>query len=349
MSKLIVLVGLPGSGKSYVAKNEFSNCKVFSSDAYRLLVCGDESCQDRNQEVFTQLYKDLRIALQNGEDCVFDATNVTRKDRARIFNQIRGINNIEVVAYVMRTPVTVCLDRDSQRTRKVGFEVIDKFVRRFEFPQRFEGFSDIVIDREPQESMSLIESRFYQLLEDMKDWDQRNPHHVNNLYDHAYLLADHFPKDSAEFYAGILHDVGKMIVNHCDDQGIVHYYNHDSVGAYYILSYLYEYLIDLEPQSFFEYLMFLVNYHMKGHKDIRSMKSEEKYRKLFGDKWYDSLIKFANADIEASGTESIHELLEQWIKVDKLTLEEIRIKPEYVNLIEQAKRKKVEYVTKTRI
>ena len=75
----------------------------------------------------------------------------------------------------------------------------------------------------------------------MKDWDQCNPHHISSLYDHAYLLADHFPKDSAEFYAGILHDVGKMFTRFYDDQSIAHYYNHDYVGTYYILSELLEF------------------------------------------------------------------------------------------------------------
>ena len=345
MSRLFVMVGIPGSGKSFAAHNKINsegNWRVFSSDNYRKLICGDENCQDRNNEVFMQLYADLRQALRDGKDCIFDATNICRKDRRKLFHQIQDIADVEVTAYVMRTPVKLCLERDSKRDRKVGFDVIDKFVRRFEFPQRFEGFSNIIIDNEPLEDIFVVEDRFYQVLEDMKKWDQRNPHHINCLYDHAYLLADHFPKDSAMFYAGILHDVGKMIVNHYDDQGIVHYYNHDAVGTYYILSHLSQYLLDLEPQEFLEHVLFLVNYHMKGHKDVRG-NSELKYRRLFGDSLYEDLIRFADADIDASGTDSIHDLLQQWIKVEKLTLDEIRAKSEYKELVEQAVVRKQNY------
>lgn len=348
MPKLIVMVGLPGSGKSYIAKKlseSNNNTVVFSSDNYRLRVCGDENCQDRNQEVFTLLYKELREALVEGKECIFDATNVTRKDRARIFNQIRGISNVEVIAYVMRTTINECLKRDVERDRTVGDEVIHKFVKRYEFPQRFEGFSEIIIDNSTREDTIIIEERFLQCLHDMKDWNQHNPHHIHSLYDHSYLLANHFPATTSKFYAGILHDVGKMIVNHYDDQQIVHYYNHDCVGTYYILSSLYEYLEEHFSQEEIEYLLFLVNYHMKGHKDIRE-NNESKYRQLFGDSWYDDLIRFADADISASGTESIHDLLYQWIKVDKLMYEEICKKDEYQKLIRQYKMEKQAYVSK---
>ena len=348
MSKLIVMIGLQGSGKSFAAHNKINsegNWLIFSSDEYRKLICGDENCQTRNQEVFTRLYQDLRQALIGGKDCIFDATNICRKDRSKLFHQIQGISDVEVIAYVMRTPIKLCLDRDRERTRTVGFNVIDKFIRRFEFPQRFEGFSKIIIDNEPCEDIDIVYDRFQRCLEDMKDWDQANPHHINSLYDHAFLLADHFPRDSAVFFAGIVHDIGKMIVNHYDDQGIAHYYNHDSVGTYYILSELYPLLIDRFTSEEIEFILFLVNYHMKGHKDVRG-NAEVKYRRLFGDVWYQTLIDFANADIEASGTESIHDLLYQWIKIDKLTLDEIRNKNEFIQLVEESKRRRKEYAKK---
>ena len=338
MSKLIVMVGLPGSGKSYVAKNEFPNYKVFSSDAYRLLICGDENCQDKNQEVFNALYRDLRLALQKGEDCIFDATNVTRKDRARIFNQIKGILNVSVIAYVMRTPLEVCVANDMRRERTVGYDVIKKFLYKYEFPQRFEGFSDIVIDKFTLETKELTEeqdaeitSKFFETIGKMKEWDQENPHHIHCLYDHCYLLAEQFPEATSKWFAGILHDVGKMFTKFYDDQSIAHYYNHDYVGTYYILSELLEFFHG-DSQDFIEHLLFLVNYHMKGHKDFRGG-NEKKYRQLFGDDWYDDLIAFADADMHASGTETIHNKLMQWIKVDKLTLDEIKNKEEFLKVV----------------
>lgn len=340
MSKLYVMVGIPGSGKSFASEKiaKDNNAIIFSSDKYRLKICGDENCQDRNQEVFSLLYRELRQALIEGKNCIFDATNVTRKDRARIFNQINGINNVEVIAYVMRTPFEVCIEQDLHRERCVSREVIKKFLYRYEFPQRFEGFSNIIIDKfngdiELSEEQNIkIEGKFFDIIDKMKEWDQENPHHIHCLYDHCYKLAEHFPESSSKWFAGILHDVGKMFTRFYDDQGIAHYYNHDCVGTYFILSELIDFFsADNNNQDFIEHLLFLVNYHMKGHKDFRGG-NEQKYRKLFGDKWYNNLIAFADADMRASGTERIHEKLMQWVKVDKLSLGEIRSKSEYIQL-----------------
>lgn len=341
MSKLIVMVGLPGSGKSYIANNilnKENDYNIFSSDLYRKRLYGDENDQTHNQEVFNTLYYEMRQCLMYGRDCIFDATNTTRKARARIFNQLKGIKELIVEAYVMRTPFEICVENDLNRERTVGYEVIKKFLYSYEFPQKFEGFNKIIIDKFPIDDVQyitdVIAPTYWETLDKMKKWDQENPHHIHCLYDHCFILADQFLPSSPMWEAGILHDVGKLFTRHYDEQNIAHYYNHDCVGTYYVLSTLLEYLVDgfYNYQDTIEYILFLINYHMKGHKDFRG-KNESKYRKIFGDEWYNDLIRFADADIFASGTESIHEELQQWIKIDKLTLEEIRNKEIYLELM----------------
>ena len=86
MSRLYIMVGLQGSGKSYTIKNKLNknnNINVFSSDSYRKNMFGDENDQTHNNEIWNQLYKDLREALFKGKDCILDATNITRKDNSR--------------------------------------------------------------------------------------------------------------------------------------------------------------------------------------------------------------------------------------------------------------------------
>lgn len=342
MTKLFVLVGIPGSGKSFIGEKlaEKYNARILSSDKYRGLICGDENCQARNQEVFSQLYRDLISFLKSGINCVFDATNVTRKDRARIFNQIKAIANVEVIAYVMRTPIEVCIERDAQRERTVGVDVIHKFVSRYQFPQKFEGFSQIIIDNyiEPDSRKFLLEALPYQkkIQEQMEVYDQENPHHIHTLLRHSVALAEHYdPCEGIEYQAGRLHDIGKLYTKSYDDQGIAHYYNHDSWGIYKILeSPLLEFLTYKHTEDELYEALALINYHMKAHKDIRGS-NETKYRKIFGDSLYNKLIKFADADIEASYTEPLHEQLKYWIKVEQLTLEKIRNKPEWRALKEK--------------
>ena len=332
--KLFIMVGPPGSGKSYASKKLklIYGAEYFSSDLYRVKVCGDINCQTSNQEVFNTLYNDLVFTLRQGKNCIFDATNCNRKSRKTIINMVKNIEGIEIIAYVLRTPKIICYERDSKRDRRVGDDVIDKFINMYEFPQRFEGFTDIILDGSYWNPQFTDYDNKWQCFKRVMDkWDQENPHHIYTLGKHCNELAKlTLPSNNVNLYtAGLLHDIGKLYTQQKDDQKIAHYYSHDNVGTYYILSELSDYKKFFPDQETLEYILFIVNYHMKGHKDWRS----DKYRQLVGDQWYNDLIFFANCDMEGSGTESIHSELMEWIKSDKLTLNEIRNKPEYKDLI----------------
>ena len=83
--KLILLCGIPGSGKSTFSKmyEPLKHHLVLSSDDIRKELWGDESEQSGNHEVFKLLYKRMYYAICNGITVVFDATNVTLKDRKK--------------------------------------------------------------------------------------------------------------------------------------------------------------------------------------------------------------------------------------------------------------------------
>ena len=291
-----IMVGPPGSGKSFIAKT--FGWKVFSSDYYRFLVSGDENNQACTQEAFTLLYKDIRQYLLSGESCVFDATNMTMKDRARVFNQLKGIPNLYVEAYIVNTPISVCIERDQNRNRTVGYDVIYRMISRFQCPQYFEGFDSIKFRYNPQDSG--VNSSAAIIQQSMLIMDQENPHHVHTLGEHCRRLANHYPRSTIEYKAGLWHDVGKLFTQTHDSQHIAHYYSHDSVGAYYLCSFP-EWDYTLSKDDFLQLICF-VNYHMNFHRDWRT----EKYKKLFGDSLYEQMIQFAEYDKEASGTEAIH-------------------------------------------
>ena len=143
---LIVMVGIPGSGKSTIAeelKNTY-NFQIFSSDRIRAEVLGDENNQTRNYYVFKLLYERLKNTLKEGKNCIIDSANVTIKDRSNIFKKLSGVD-FDAVAYVVPTDVEECIQRDLKRERKVLREVIEKFARKFTLPSEEEGFSDVII------------------------------------------------------------------------------------------------------------------------------------------------------------------------------------------------------------
>lgn len=314
---LRVMVGIPGSGKSYHCDYmKEKGYKVFSSDEYRIKVCDDVNCQTRNQEVFATLYKDLLQALKNNENCILDATNISMKDRVRVFDQIKSIRDkIVVEAYVMNVPVSVCIERDSNRERCVGKDVLYKMISRFQCPQYFEGFDKIIFNHTIPtygDTSSAVKIRLA-----MDVYNQNNPHHIYTLGKHCKKLAECYDEHSILYRAGLWHDVGKLVTQSFDEQKIAHYYSHDNFGAYYLCSFP-EWNQDLAFDDFLLVVM-IANYHMNFHKDWRT----EKYKKLFGEELYNTLVEFAENDKIASGTQCIHEDIMKMQKKEKLSLEEI--------------------------
>lgn len=315
--KCKLFVGPPGCGKSYIAEMfRKDGWKIFSSDYYRFLVSGDENNQACTQEAFTRLYKDMRESLINGENCILDATNINIKDRARVFNQLQGIPNLEMEAYIINTPISVCIERDKFRDRTVGVDVIMKIVGKFQCPQYFEGFSKIefhyAIDEMKQNSSAAL------VQQAMLVMDQENPHHIYTLGEHCKRLASNYNRESIWHRAGLWHDVGKLFTQTHDSQRIAHYYSHDNFGAWYLCSFP-EWNSTLCIEDFLK-LVCIVNYHMNFHKDWRI----DKYRKLFGDSLYEQMIQFAEYDKEASGTENIHADIMRMQKELFMQLDEIR-------------------------
>ena len=63
------------------------------------------------------------------------------------------------------------------------------------------------------------------------DYDQRNPHHNRNLFDHILCVLDNSPAKLTLRMAALLHDIGKPSAFSMDEKGIGHYYNHDKIGG----------------------------------------------------------------------------------------------------------------------
>lgn len=133
------MIGIPGSGKSTAAAN-IPNALLVSTDKIREELFGDESNQQEGKKVFDIAMARIEEGLRSGHNVIFDACNVTRKNRKNCFQ----FPCDEAVAVFVNTPIKECKKRNSNRNRVVPEDVIDRFYSRLQKPSKAEGFSKII-------------------------------------------------------------------------------------------------------------------------------------------------------------------------------------------------------------
>lgn len=139
--RVIVLVGLPGSGKSTYIKQY--NLPALSSDALRQLLADDETDQSIHGRVFAAIRYLLRQRIAIGRPVTYiDATHLTPAERRPYVVMGRRLG-FQVEALFFDVPPEVCKQRNRSRPRVVPDEVIDAMAARLVRPSRAEGFARV--------------------------------------------------------------------------------------------------------------------------------------------------------------------------------------------------------------
>ena len=129
--KVLILQGLPGSGKSTYAKELTSKgWKRINRDLLREML--DNNYYTKKNEKLIRLIRDniLEICLINDFDVVIDDTNFEQKQIDRI-KSVAGCLGCEVEVLFIDTPLKVCIERDEARERTVGKDVINQMYNKY--------------------------------------------------------------------------------------------------------------------------------------------------------------------------------------------------------------------------
>ena len=239
MGRLIILVGLPGSGKSTYAKSfpkeAIGDVVWLSSDTIRKELYGDESIQGDPNKVFQVLHQRVRTYLTGDSTVIYDATNVNRKSRKQVISIAKSLLAY-IEAHIVWCPYEECIRRDANRERTVGREVIDKFIKRWETPFFDEGIDKIKIVNTYDE---FDRDEYTRRIISEMDIPHDNPHHTLGVLEHcneALRLAMDRTTNIVTIAAAKWHDIGKPFTKFYADENKTHahYYNHQNVGGYLV-------------------------------------------------------------------------------------------------------------------
>lgn len=238
MPMFYMMVGLPGSGKSFTAES-IPNAVVHSSDAIRAEVLGNENDQTQQDLVFQTLHKRVLQDLADGKDVVYDATSINYKRRINFLNRVKALHkyNLRTICVFMAVPYETCIERNNNRERSVPESVIRRMYLKFDIPMMAEGWDEIRIvgDEDRHDQIDTLMLRLSKLEHD-------NPHHEFTVGQHSmvawqYLISNYTDFDTALARATLLHDIGKEKTKVFQDSkgnpsDIAHFYDHERVGSY---------------------------------------------------------------------------------------------------------------------
>ena len=137
--KLIILKGVPASGKSTFAREYVKGRRdtiIVNRDSIREM-CGDYWMPERENYITSVENFMVEKGLEKGYTVMVDATNLNPKTM-RKWRAVAEIHGVELDTKEFRISVEEALKRDNERDRKVGEKVILEFFEKYYFDEFFE-------------------------------------------------------------------------------------------------------------------------------------------------------------------------------------------------------------------
>lgn len=152
MKKLLVMCGIPGSGKSTWIKNHIrslDSVAVVSRDAVRLSMITDkDEYFSKEKQVFAEFIRLIKSHLEGDEveTVVADATHISVASRKKLLASLgSSLKGVSVEAVVFKVSLATALERNSHREglANVPETAIRNMYNGFRLPTLTEGFDKI--------------------------------------------------------------------------------------------------------------------------------------------------------------------------------------------------------------
>ena len=301
MTRFMMMVGLVGSGKSTEADwlSEFYGANIHSSDRLREELFGDVNENSKNDELFRELHRRIKVDLSNGSNVIYDATNINHKKRKAFLDGLSKID-CEKICYLIATPYEKCLKQNKLRDRQVPEHVIERMYKSIYIPQYYEGWDEIHLiystDGYKFDTNELFNGEC-----GLNHINQDNPNHTLTIGQHCLkcaAISEVLSEDFQLSMAALYHDIGKKFTKQFknakgEDTEVAHYYNHHLVSAYDALFYLKDLCKD-DILAITNY----IQWHMQPF-FINSEKAKNKFIKLVGQECYNKLMVLHESDVKA--------------------------------------------------
>ncbi len=156
MNRLIVLSGVPGSGKSYFSSMLKQALKkhvyIISSDALRLSILGNQQDLSEDELVWKIYYDLIRVySMDKNGTVILDATHskkVYRLDNIKPYKYL--YDQVDLVCF--RLDKELVLEQNKDRENPIPKESLLKLIEQFEMPddeeREFYDHIDIIKDHE---------------------------------------------------------------------------------------------------------------------------------------------------------------------------------------------------------